>query len=472
MSRRDRQSRAGRRNRPEASYDEASRARSRLRASRPGGSGRGGTDAGFSFTRRFVLVLLGAVAAKLAWLQVFQSSELASAAETQRTNRAVLHAKRGTIYDRNGNALAVSVDCQTIYANPSVVEDPSGVSEVLVSVLGGEKDSYMDLLTQDTTFVYIQRQVDQEVADKLSENLEARELTGVYFLEDTKRAYPYGSIGSQVIGYVGVDGNGLSGLESYYEDVLLGTDGEMIFETGLDGTPIAGGATQITPAKDGTDLVISLDVDLQEVAESVIAEAAETFEAESGSVMVTNPRTGEILAACSTPLADLDDLTDASALNLKPVSNSYEPGSVFKVLTTSIGIEGGFFTEDTVYTVPAEVKVGDDYVTDVDDRDYTMDMSVKEMLSASARPPASTSPASPPASSDLASSTTARPRAPWPSARASRCPWSRSCAPSARSPTAACRRPRTSSSTRARRRSRGRRGSASSPRRPPRRRST
>ena len=383
MSRRDRQSRAGRRNRPEASYDEASRARSRLRASRPGGSGPGGTDVGFSFTRRFFIALLGVVAAKLAWLQVFQSSELASAAESQRTNRAVLHAKRGTIYDRNGNALAVSVDCQTIYANPSVVEDPSGVSEVLVSVLGGEKDSYMDLLTQDTTFVYIRRQVDQEVADKLSEELEARELTGVYFLEDTKRAYPYGSIGSQVIGYVGVDGNGLSGLESYYEDVLLGTDGEMIFETGLDGTPIAGGATQITPAKDGTDLVISLDVDLQEVAESVIAEAAETFEAESGSVMVTNPRTGEILAACSTPLADLDDLTDASALNLKAVSNSYEPGSVFKVLTTSIGIEEGFFTEDTVYTVPAEVKVGDDYVTDVDDRDYTMDMSVKEMLTRS-----------------------------------------------------------------------------------------
>ena len=327
--------------------------------------------------------LLGIVAARLAWLQVFQSSELAAAAEAQRTNRVTLRAKRGTIYDRNGNALAVSVDCQTIYANPSAVEDPSGVSDALVKVLGGEKSAYMELLTQDTTFAYIERQVDQDLADQLATELQARKLTGVYFLDDTKRAYPYGNVGSQVIGYVGVDGNGLSGLEAYYEDVLIGTDGEMIFETGLTGTPIAGGATQITPARDGTDLVISLDVDLQEVAESVIAEAAKTFEAESGSVMITNPRTGEILAACSTPLADLDNLTDASALNLKAVSSAYEPGSVFKVLTTSIGIEGGFFTEDSVYTVPARVKVGDDYVTDVDNRDYTMDMSVKEMLARS-----------------------------------------------------------------------------------------
>lgn len=380
MSRRDRQSRAGRRTHPEASYDEASRARSRVRAARPGGSGRGGTDDGLTFTRRFFVGLLGIVAARLAWLQVFQSSELAAAAEAQRTNRVTLRAKRGTIYDRNGNALAVSVDCQTIYANPSAVEDPSGVSDALVKVLGGEKSTYMELLTQDTTFVYVERQVDQDLADQLSTELEARKLTGVYFLDDTKRAYPYGNVGSQVIGYVGVDGNGLSGLEAYYEDVLLGTDGEMIFETGLTGTPIAGGATQITPARDGTDLVISIDVDLQEIAETTIAEAAETYQAESGSVMITDPRTGEILAACSTPLADLGNLTDASALNLKPVSSAYEPGSVFKVLTTSIGIEGGYFTEDSVYTVPARVKVGDNYVTDVDGRDYTTDMSVKEML--------------------------------------------------------------------------------------------
>ncbi len=380
MSGRDRQSRRGRRSRPEASYDEASRARYRLRASRPGGSGSGGSDHGLSVTRAVFLALSGIVAIRLADLQLLKHGEYSAAAEAQRTNKVTLHARRGTIYDRNGNALAMSVECQTIYANPKAVSDPSGVSELLVRSLGGEKSDYMELLTQDTTFVYLARQVDQEVADELSAQLKARELTGVYFLSDTKRVYPYGTTAAQIIGYVGTEGTGLSGLELYYDDILTGTDGEMIMESGLDGTPIAGGASQVTEAKDGTDLVISIDVDLQGVCEDAIARAVETYSAESGSVMVSDPTTGEVLSACSTPLPDFSDLDDASSLNLKLVSSAFEPGSVFKVLTTSIGIEAGLFTEDTVYTVPAQVTVGSDQVTDVDGRDYTMDMSVRDML--------------------------------------------------------------------------------------------
>ena len=380
MSSRDRQSRRGRRTPSEASYDEASRARYRVRASRPGGSGSGGSDHGIAVTRAAFLGLAGIAGIRLAYLQLIKHGDFSSAAEAQRTNKMTLHAKRGTIYDRNGNALAMSVECETVYANPKVVSDPSGVSSVLVRTLGGEKGDYMDLLTTDTTFVYIARKVDQEVAEELRAQLNAKELTGVYFISDTKRVYPYGTTAAQVIGYVGTDGNGLSGLELYYDDILTGTDGEMLMETGLDGTPIAGGASEVTEARDGTDLVISIDVDLQDACERIISESVGTYSAESGSVMVTEPRTGEVLAACSTPLPDFSNLEDASSLNLKLVSSAFEPGSVFKVLTTSIGIEGGFFTEDTVYTVPPQVLVGDDYVTDVDGRDYTMDMSVRDMM--------------------------------------------------------------------------------------------
>ena len=351
-----------------------------MRASRPGGEGSGGSDHGISVTRAAFLGLAGIAGVRLAYLQLLKHGDYSSAAEAQRTNTMTLHAKRGTIYDRNGNALAMSVECETVYANPKAVTDPSGVSSLLVRSLGGDKSDYMDLLTQDTTFVYIQRQVDQEVADELRDQLNARELTGVYFVSDTKRVYPYGTVGAQVIGYVGTDGNGLSGLELYYDDILTGTDGEMIMETGLDGTPIAGGASTVTEARDGTDLVISIDADLQEICERTITEAVDTYLADSGSVMVTDPLSGEVLAACSTPLPDFSNLEDSSSLNLKLVSSAFEPGSVFKVLTTSIGIEEGLFTEDTVYTVPAQVQVGSDYVTDVDGRDYTMDMSVRDML--------------------------------------------------------------------------------------------
>ena len=323
---------------------------------------------------------MGAVVARLAMLQIFQAPQLASEARAQTANKVPLHARRGTIYDRNGNALAMSVECQTIYANPEAVSDPSGVSDILVDTLGGEKGDYMDLLTQDTTFVYVSRQVDQEIAEDLRARLDSKSLGGIYFLSDMKRAYPYGNVAAQIIGVVGVDGHGLSGLELYYDDVLTGVDGEMLFETGRDGTPVAGGASEVTEATDGTDLVLALDVDIQEIAERVIEEAVETYLAETGSVMVCDPRTGEIIAACSIPLADYSDLSDPAALNLALVSSSREPGSIFKVVTTSIGIENECFDKDTVYYVPARVQVGSSYVTDVDSRSYDMEMSVTEMM--------------------------------------------------------------------------------------------
>ena len=376
----NRHTRPGRRNHPEASYDEASRARYRVRASRPGGSGSGGSDRGLSVTRRIFLAVFGVVAARLGFLQIIDAGNLSSKAESQRTNRIVLHAKRGTIFDRNGNVLAMSEDCETIYANPKEIQDPSGVASALADALGGEKQDYMDLITPaDTTFVYIQRQVDQDVADELHDTLVKKELAGVYFLADTKRVYPYGNVAAQILGFVNVDGEGASGLEYQYNDLLTGTDGEMLIETGRTGTPIAGGVSQVVDAKDGTDIVISLDIDLQQACESIISEAVGTYSADSGSVMVTEPRTGEILAACSTPLADFSNLQD-EALSLKLVSSSFEPGSVFKVLTTSIGLDLGLYTPETVYTVPAFYKVGDNYVTDDDGRDYTEDMSVREMM--------------------------------------------------------------------------------------------
>ena len=327
-----------------------------------------------------MMALFGVVAARLAWLQVLDAPNLASKAERQRTNTIALHAKRGTIYDRNGNVLALSEECETIYANPKEVDDPSGVADLLVEHLGGEKDSYMDLLTQDTTFVYVKRQVDQEVADALDDALDEKDLSGIYYLADTKRVYPYGNVAAQVLGYVGIDGEGLSGLENYYDELLTGTDGEMLVETGLYGTPIAGGAAHVTEAQDGTDVVISIDVDLQEACESIISAAVKQYSADSGSVMVCDPRTGEILAACSTPLPDFSDLSDAAALSLKLVSSSFEPGSIFKVITTAIGIEDGVFTPETVYNNPAQVLVGSNYVTDDDHRAYNQDMSVREMM--------------------------------------------------------------------------------------------
>lgn len=384
---RDTEGRRGRQDGPKASYHEAFDARDRLRYKR--GSRLGGQAQpertfaqSLAIVRYVFFAALAVVAIRLVWLQVIQGGSLSSQAEASRTNVVTLRAKRGTIYDRNGNVLAMSVDCKTIYANPKEVHDPSGVAEVLAQYLGGSAQDYLSTLTQDTTFAYVKRQVDEDVAEKIKAELTDKDLSGIYYLEDSKREYPYGSVAGQVLGAVGADGQGLTGLEYYYDDILTGTDGQMILETGLTGTPIAGGVSEETPAKNGTDIVISIDVDLQQRAENELVAAVEEYSAESGSVCVMNPSTGEIYAACSTPLADVSDLSNTSsdALGLKLVTNSYEPGSVFKVLTTSIGMEAGLFDQNTSYNIPVTIQVGWDTVTDDDSRTDWMYMSLREMM--------------------------------------------------------------------------------------------
>ena len=367
---------------PEASYDEASRARYRRRAARAGGSGSGGFDNGIAVIQKLFLGVFVLVALRLVWLQVVQAHELSTAAEDRRTNVMTLYARRGTIYDRNGNVLAMSVECKTVYANPEDIENASRTAQILAQYLGGTASDYLPDLVSDTTFVYIEHKVDMEVAEKLEDALDAEGLIGIYFLDDTKRVYPYGETAGQILGVVGTDGDGLTGLEYYYDDILKGEDGQMIVEEGIGGTPIAGGANQIIEAKNGTDIVISIDINIQAKAEAALAEAVTTYKSESGSVMVTDPRNGEILAACSTPFINLNDLdnADPAGLNLRLVTDSYEPGSVFKVITLATAFDYGLVTPSTVLTVPETVRVGDDDVYDDWTRTYAEQVTVREIL--------------------------------------------------------------------------------------------
>lgn len=352
-----------------------------------------------------ILIALAAVAfvivfLRLVYIQVVDGPRLAKRAEDRRTNVVTLNAKRGTIYDRNGNVLAISVDCKDIVCDPTTVmktvKNEKGktsqttdgaaddIADVLVEVLGGDRDTYLEALTRTgTRYAYLSKRVDVSKADQVAQELSDKGLSGVYYESNTKRVYPYGTTCAQILGYVNQDGAALSGLEYYYDDVLKGSDGQRVYEASRNGTPIAGGVSDTIAARNGTDIVLSIDIDLQEECESIISEGAKTYEAESGSVMVTDPKTGEVYAAASTPLPDFSNLADASALNLKLVSDSFEPGSVFKVLTTSIGLETGTLTKDTTFNIPAEVLVGDDVVHDDDNRDYSEDMTVEQALAKS-----------------------------------------------------------------------------------------
>lgn len=315
-------------------------------------------------------------------LQIIEGPALAEKAQQMRTNVITLHAKRGSIYDRNGNVIAMSVECKTLYANPSIIKNPSKVAKILVDNLGGDESDYMSILTQNNQFAYLKRQVDSDVAAKIMDELQEKKIEGVYQITDMKRIYPYGNVGIQIIGITDNDGKGLTGLESYYNDELTGTDGEMTLETGTDGTPIAGGISETTDAVNGHDIVIAIDINLQAKVEEALAGAPEKYDAADAQALVMNPKNGEILAIASTPLPDISDRNkiDGESLNLKPVSSVYEPGSVFKIFTTSIGLQNGSFKADSVFNIPPVVKVGDDMVKDSDQRDYYLAMDIREML--------------------------------------------------------------------------------------------
>lgn len=421
---------------------DASRRRSRRRSSyeegeRPHARGASGGAGLFARRSRIMgwlgIALLVVVAARLVWLQVLDPDNLAQrAADIRETNGTfTLPAKRGTIYDRNGNVLATSVMVEDLVCSPKAVQaadaglavlarlgtlgDAEGgqtagatsgegvsslVAKTLVKHLGGSEDDYLATLRGDGQGydVSLADLVEEDVADELIDDLEGQGLVGFCRVETgsqvEKRVYPYGDVGCQVIGVLhGDDGDGLSdtgegqsGLEAQYDDVLSGTDGEAVGEVSAGKNPIAGAETVITPAEDGTDIHISLDIDVQAKAEEVISQAVGDYDAESGSVMVVDPATGEVVAACSTPLPTRDRSTldeYATAFNLRPVTDSYEPGSVFKVLTLGIGFDEGDFTPDTTYTVPAAVLVGDDYVYDWDGRSSTETLSVREILARS-----------------------------------------------------------------------------------------
>ncbi len=350
------------------------------------------------------LILVAAVLfIRLFFLQVVFADEYSSMAENRRTTSEVVYAKRGTIYDRNGNILAMSVDATTIYANPTEITDPEATANEIAAITGEDPSTYIDALTKDTTFAYVIRKGDTSIADSLkeryyeindellaeqeatgAEELGDNPLTGIYYLDDTRRVYPYGQVAGQVIGYVGTDNNGLSGLELEYDDILSGTDGQRVVEYGRGGIPIPGGTKVDVAAEDGQDIMISIDIALQQYAEEQLVAYAEQSGAEGGEITIIDGATGEIYATASLPLYDLNNVSDAEegASNLKTVSGIYEPGSIFKVVTAAILLDSGVVTADEYIDVPGELEVGDRTITDSTEHG-TLSMNLADIIAQS-----------------------------------------------------------------------------------------
>lgn len=306
--------------------------------------------------------------ARLVFLQVIVADEYTAMAEESRTIQFDTTPRRGTIYDRNGNVLAISVDATTIYANPAEVTDPIGEAAKLVSVLGGEVEDYQALLSDtSTTFVYIKRQAEVELAAQVK----AMKLPGVYFIADTRREYPNGAIGGQVIGYCNVDGVGITGLELQYDSVLRGTPGTYSAERGETGMPIPGGVHEETPAIDGTDIMVSLDIKMQDAMEQALLEGCTSLGTDEGSAVLMDYTTGEIYAACSLSYMDPTNMAESEigSDQVKAITQQFEPGSIFKTVSILAALENDVMAPDDELFCPAEIEADGYVVSDAHERD-------------------------------------------------------------------------------------------------------
>jgi cell division protein FtsI (penicillin-binding protein 3) len=300
---------------------------------------------------------LAAIVVRLGVLAVGQVHDLRDRAADQRLRTIVLPADRGEILDRSGRRLALSMPARDVYADPRYVVDAWGTASRLAPILQQRVGTLVEELRRDTTFVYLARQVDLDVAQRVAD----LSLPGIGFLEVTERHYPAGPVAGQVLGFVGVDGVGLAGLELHYQDLLAGSPGERTFEIGRNGQPIASGVYDERPPAAGWSLVTTIDRELQYQVQALLEAAVTEQSARGGTVVILDPSTGDVLAMASYPWFDPNAFTDADpdAIRNLAITDAFEPGSTNKVITAAAAVEERALPLDQRLSVPSTMKVGD-----------------------------------------------------------------------------------------------------------------
>lgn len=294
---------------------------------------------------------------RLFQLQIVQAAELKQLGVDQRLKVETLAAERGTIYDRDGRELAITVEGRTIGADTNQVTDPSSTAHLLAITLGLDEKKVLSTLTSDHRWVTVARQLDVDRAALIDD----LDLPGIYSYPEAMRVYPEGTLAGQVLGFVDPDGNGLEGLEFRYNTQLTGVPGEVTFETDRNGNIIPQGLYELTPATPGSDLVTTIDRDIQYIAEQECQATLQRSEASRCTAVVLDPKTGEILAMASVPGFDpnnrsnstQDDWTNWAVLGM------YEPGSTEKLITIAAALEEKVVSATSSFRVPDVIEVVD-----------------------------------------------------------------------------------------------------------------
>jgi cell division protein FtsI (penicillin-binding protein 3) len=312
----------------------------------------------------FVLAF-SVIVARAAWLKGVEGSALSADAKGQQTETVVVPAPRGQILDRNGTALAISEDAATIFATPYQVEDPERTAQKLAGVLDQEPEEILRALAdRDSGFAYIARKVDLPTADRIKK----MDLPGIGELPDSRRVYPQGQLASQVIGSVGTENQGLTGLEAAEDDTLQGTTGERQIVRDALGKEIE--RDTLEQAEAGADLKLTIDAAIQGRVEQVLGDLAETYDPAGATAIVMDPQTSDVLALANYPSADPSHPESASEDELlnRGTGYVYEPGSTFKAFTVAGALEDKVVEPSTTFDLPVELQVADRQISDAHER--------------------------------------------------------------------------------------------------------
>lgn len=321
------------------------------------------------------LVLAGMVWSRLAYWQVAEHGRLTSQAQAQFRDVVTLPAIRGAIFDRNLTQLVVNTTVYSAFVSPDQIAsgEREEVASGLASVLGVDRNRVMTTLSSGAKFAYIAHRFSKDKADKLK----ALKLPGVGLEDDTQRSYlpgaePNTTLASNLLGFVTYDGKGQYGLEQYYQNDLAGTPGYISSYRDLANNEIVLGSNSHQDPVNGSDLVVSLDAQIQYAAEQALADGIKKDRAESGSVLVMDPSTGGIVAWADYPSYNANDFahTDASMFKDNVVGYDYEPGSVMKVVTLSGAMNNGAITPSTIINDPGYVNQGGYRIYDWDRRNH------------------------------------------------------------------------------------------------------
>ena len=321
-----------------------------------------------------VLLAFAALLVRATWITTVRASALSRMGQVQTKAPVVLPAGRGTIFDSMGAPLALGEQATTVYADPHEVRYPAHEARTAARILGLEVGAVFRALTaKGTHFSYVARKTDPVRAAALAR----KKLLGLHFYGEERRTYPQRAVAAPVLGFAGVDNTGLSGLELQLNRVLTGTAGEQTVVQDPFGNAIS--VTHTVPAKPGKAVFLTLDSKIQANAEQVLRQTMVQWRAKHATAIVLDPKTGAILAMAAAPTRDANASATKGLQTNHAVTDVFEPGSVFKVVTIAGALSEGLITPRTKFTLPYSIQVADRRIHDAEPRG-TETMTVAQIL--------------------------------------------------------------------------------------------